>query len=1149
MSRISRPARRALQPKRGLVRAGLAAATTGLLVVVGATSAYAAGLPTGPSTVGVTGLRPGATRYSFAVSDRVKATVDVGTGNLNITADLLDLPTVTGREPIGVSYNSEDTTGGSGAASSMNGPAWTWGLAGAGSLSLQPNGTTIDWTTGDGAVWPFTLSGTVYTAPFGLKAMLVKTGTTYTLTSLQTSQIITFDLSGNPTSIADRNGNTTAISISSSTAAKVTSTAGPNPSPTNSARVANLSFAPYLNGGYTYYGTTIAQASGSSTRSAFVGQASSGGVVTFVTDAAGDSTQFTYNSSNLVSHITNPDGEQTSITYDSSKRVTRVDQANTTTGSAGTSTTRFSYASGTSTLVAGPNTDTATAVATVPHATYTLNGNDLATAVTDAAGRQRSTSYNANLDVSSATVGATGTGSNTTTYGYGSNGGLSLDQGQNATGNQVKAGYTNTNASSQYLPSSTTADTNGATGAQSSTFYGYDSNGNQTSTQGNSTLGSTQTSNPSTAATATVTRNPNGDGTITAALAPGNGSNKTLYGYNGNHQLASVTPVTGSSLGVKNYTYDDWARLKTATDGAGNTTSYTYDDDDRVLTTSFSDSTATVTNTYDSAGNLTQQVSSGGTITNTFDQLNQLVATANTSFGGTISYGYDKAGNNTSISDTRGTTTQTFDDAGALVTTTYPKGSGTSTTQFATDANGNRTDVWLQANASHTSWAAHTHTAYDQSGRVKEIKAEKGPASGPTTQMDVYYCYNTAGSGTACGTATASDKSKLQWTYNAVTSQTTKFAYDGMGRLLSVTESGGTDGNNIYAYTYDARGNRLTANVSGTDSSSQTLTYNAANQITSSGYSYDGAGNMTASPGATYTYNAAEQMTKAVVGGNTTTYTYAGAAQNAVLRETVGGGSTYKLAYGRFGAIVQFGVGSLTAYLETDPTSGQTTMLHTSSDIAALYVYDQGGSPVALLTDFNTSSFQYKYDPYGVATLQQSSGGNGVGQNPYAFKGGLQDRATGFVKFGLRWYNPVTGTWTQQDTLDSPLSVGNVNRYAYAGDDPVNNADPSGQRLVLEISGCIGICASISIGVSNSGSFVGEIDLGAGLEIGLRGSLEYTSADSEYGDATLSCDLVDGIGGGGSLTFNTVTDALSGGGQLGLGGEDGCSLATPIFIS
>ena len=97
----------------------------------------------------------------------------------------------------------------------------------------------------------------------------------------------------------------------------------------------------------------------------------------------------------------------------------------------------------------------------------------------------------------------------------------------------------------------------------------------------------------------------------------------------------------------------------------------------------------------------------------------------------------------------------------------------------------------------------------------------------------------------------------------------------------------------------------------------------------------------------------------------------------------------------------------------------------------------------ALLTDFALQADAYSYDPYGVAVLTQSSGGNGEVQNPFLFQGGIKDRATGWVHFGARWYNPSTGRWTQQDTLDAPLDPTNANRYAFAGNDPVNNHRPN----------------------------------------------------------------------------------------------------------
>ena len=1047
--------------RRWGVRAAGASGLAALLVVSGAVTAYAAGLPAGATATGLTGSRTSATRLSFPISDRTVATVDVGSGNANISSTLLQLPGVAGQVPIGVAFNSRDTTGGSPTGSLKGpGPGWTWGLAGAGSLSA--NGSTINYTTADGAIWPFTLSGSLYTSPAGLKAMLTKqSDTSWLLMFLESGTKIVFNANGDPTSVTDRNSNTVAISPWSGSTASVTSTAGPT-----AARTATLQWAASGSGG----STTVSQASGTSTRSASLAQAANGSVLSF-TDPAGGATAFAYGSNGLVSQITGPTGAKTSFSYDSSRRVTQVTRMNGTVFSAGDSVTRLAYSSSTQTLVADPNTSQSSAVAAVPRTTYTLNSGLLVTKAVDAAGREQSRTYSPKgLDTATSTTGASGaSGSVTSTYSYRDtlNGGLSPETAKSQGGNTSAATYASSGAA-QYLPKTTASDSN-ISGGTNTTQYDYDTAGNPTGVTGNTVAGAGTTAT-STQVTSTLTRN--SDGTVASAAAPGNGSNTTTYEYV-NRQLSKVIPVSGSSLASTQYSYDDYGRLKTVADGNGKTTTYSYDADDRTTSTAFSDGTQTVANTWDKTGNLTQQVSAGGTITNSYDDLGQLRETGNSAAGGTVAYNYDKGGNNTSITDTRGTTKQTFDASGVLLTTSYPKslstapnGSGFATTYFRTNSNGNRTDTWLQGqtptNNVPTDWAARVQTAYAANGRVARITAKKGDPASETTVMDVYYCYNTAGATTSCGTATTTDASKLQWTYNAVTSQTTKFTYDGLGRLTRVVESGGSKGNSTYAYTYDSRGNRLTANVTGSKTSSQTLAYNAANQITTSGYSYDGAGNMTASPNASYTYNAAEQMTSATVNSTQYNYTYAGATQNAVLSQT-GGGKAYNVVYGRPDSngnptIAQYKVDSNTAYVEQDPNTGQATMLHTSTDIAALYIYDGLGSPVALLTDFSSTAAQYSYDPYGLPTLETTAGGNGVGQNPYAFKSGIQDRFTGFVKYGARWYNPTTGTWTQQDTLDSPLDASNANRYSFAGGDPVNGSDPTGRisKTVLCVLAIVG---------------------------------------------------------------------------------------------
>ena len=126
--------------------------------------------------------------------------------------------------------------------------------------------------------------------------------------------------------------------------------------------------------------------------------------------------------------------------------------------------------------------------------------------------------------------------------------------------------------------------------------------------------------------------------------------------------------------------------------------------------------------------------------------------------------------------------------------------------------------------------------------------------------------------------------------------------------------------------------------------------------------------------------------------------------------------------------IEQAQLGTVTAYITNDPVTGQPLMRQTSTGTVSLYVYSgNNGSPVGLITDAGIQSYSYEFDPYGTPVLSAGGTGNGISQNPFLFQGGIQDRATGWVKFGARWYNPTTGRWTQQDTLDNPLDLKNAN--------------------------------------------------------------------------------------------------------------------------
>lgn len=105
------------------------------------------------------------------------------------------------------------------------------------------------------------------------------------------------------------------------------------------------------------------------------------------------------------------------------------------------------------------------------------------------------------------------------------------------------------------------------------------------------------------------------------------------------------------------------------------------------------------------------------------------------------------------------------------------------------------------------------------------------------------------------------------------------------------------------------------------------------------------------------------------------------------------------------------------------------------------YLPDSEGSVVGMINgDGSTITDKYMYDEFGRVTFCSA----GTAQ-PLGFAAGIAD-PTGLVKFGTRDYDPNLRRWTQQDPIGG--TIGNpstINAYIYAGCDPINAVDPSGQ--------------------------------------------------------------------------------------------------------
>ncbi len=139
----------------------------------------------------------------------------------------------------------------------------------------------------------------------------------------------------------------------------------------------------------------------------------------------------------------------------------------------------------------------------------------------------------------------------------------------------------------------------------------------------------------------------------------------------------------------------------------------------------------------------------------------------------------------------------------------------------------------------------------------------------------------------------------------------------------------------------------------------------------------------------------------------------------------------------------------------------------------------------------------------------------------------------GLVKVGVRWYDPYTGRFLQQDPwLGSLYASLTLNAYAYCVNDPVNAVDPSGLKIAWGkhlTNAAIGIgflaLAVITLPASGPALIVGSIVYGAAAGAAVAANSYYWDHKNDLGswdNGQLLNDMVGGAieggitGGGGA---------------------------------
>ncbi|WP_228494987.1 RHS repeat-associated core domain-containing protein [Clavibacter sp. VKM Ac-2873] len=818
--------------------------------------------------------------------------------------------------------------------------------------------------------------------------------------------------------------------------------------------------------------------------------------ITSILDSANRTTTYTRNGSGQLTKIEKPGGAVTTMTYDTTGRlstltvpsapgtttitfgyntahkVTKITQKSTspTYGDKADVVTNFAYNSG-NTVVTNPNGKAST---------FTYDNQGRVTSTKNPLNRTRSQTWTANSDIQTSTdaLGSGSTPGNDTKFQY--------DGLNNATKTELPTGAA---ASAVYSAGAGCASSGGdsfqvkcSTDASGNTAsYDYDAAGNPTK-KADTTAGGT-------GAVEFERVYDNWDHTICGgspgqlcSAKDGNG-NVTRYNYDGMYNLIKVTPP--APQGATTYTYDALSRVTSVTDPRGKVTKYAYDVRDRQTVITFANG-STLAKTYYPNGLVQYDSDSfAGTKQYEYDTLGNTTSQIGALAGLNQKYSYDAAGNILTFEDTSGVTTNTYNGANELVTQREP--GGVCPTSGNPAANSGCTLFEYNANSAETRRVfpagAQMVTTIDKSGRTTQVQAKN--AAGNVT-ADVAYTYAKDGKDTTTIQTRVSGKEE-----GVPAGAVTAYQYDSLNRLEIAEEKAGGNTNAMWAYSYDAAGNRLSqiraGSTGGAQDTATDYRYNAANQLVGSSddttqWVYDAAGNQVKNgiTGAVATYGDRGQVQS--IGATN----FAAFGEGNTDTQSATGGRSFSNSLLGLSRQTNTSASLVQNYSRTD--DGEAVGFRISS--SHYYVSDLLGSVIGMFSGAGIWEGGYSYSPYGEE--RATSTNSAVALNSLRYIGGYQE-STNLYKMGARYYDATLGRFTQMDPSGQEKQP-----YAYASCNPINNSDPTGLNCAGAIA--FGILAAIGVLASGVGVVVGAptVFAGAAAAIGFIasvGGLGYAIAD------------------------------------------------------
>ena len=190
----------------------------------------------------------------------------------------------------------------------------------------------------------------------------------------------------------------------------------------------------------------------------------------------------------------------------------------------------------------------------------------------------------------------------------------------------------------------------------------------------------------------------------------------------------------------------------------------------------------------------------------------------------------------------------------------------------------------------------------------------------------------------------------------------------------------------------------------------------------------------------------------------------------------------------------------------------------------------------------------YEYDAWGNHAVIDVNGNNvtsGIGAlNPFRYRGYYYDTETELYYLQTRYYDPTIGRFISQDSIEyaDPQSINGLNLYAYCGNNPVMNVDPTGNAWWHWVLGAIIIVAAVALSVVTAGI---ATPISAALGGGMLGAVVGGAVAGAIGGAITSFGIsvaIQGISNGfnnidwKNVGIATLTGAVTGAILGGIGG-------------